>query len=523
MKLVRGLLCSLAVGLTAAPSARAFKGPEHVRTSNQAFCIAKSYVARQGSDLERHLADFFARDGYGDLVRGVDYLLDPVDYLVHFGCAHDYPEDVPEEVQTLARRRHWHRHFHAAHNNEAHFQSQALTSFWFFHAAAVKVAAGGDDDSCARDGTGRGGSCSTRSLHVALAINSYADHLLQDLFAPGHVITPRNTMHDIIAIAMHDRFNAMGAIFHLSPDGWKDLSKLLSSETTDCFPSSACRDWQQVTQNIESDHELQLLGDGKLHASAEQELFLTLLTARSIADVLESFLDGRPTNSFGSYEWRPMRVSEQGLELASFALPQGEYEPRSTNGLLFSGLAVGVGYSYEYFASNCCDEPGRGVFTTELITSILPPGRKNEHGIYVRKPYQLGLIPGYSYVWNDALHGHGVSLRPTLAIPKLDIQFSVEGGYRWYETDHHRRYSGTHWGPRFDVGFSLFTLHLAVVREHGRDFILTRAGPQEPVEHGWAAKAGFTFGIPLTRVPLIKQLFHKRVAKKRKAPPGLAN
>jgi hypothetical protein len=89
----------------------------------------------------------------------------------------------------------------AAHSNHAHFQDELLVSIATYHSLALTVA---------RD---QGGSNGT-TLNHALLINAVADHYLQDLFAPGHVITRRRSLTDVVATAMHDARNERGAMFY---------------------------------------------------------------------------------------------------------------------------------------------------------------------------------------------------------------------------------------------------------------------------------------------------------------------
>ncbi len=94
----------------------------------------------------------------------------------------------------------------AMHSNVNHFQGDAITAFRRKHADTTALAAAG-----------------SISLVEAVVRTAAALHYLQDLHAPGHVVTARSDMQGIAANALHDRVNAAGIPFCLeAPAGGED-------------------------------------------------------------------------------------------------------------------------------------------------------------------------------------------------------------------------------------------------------------------------------------------------------------
>jgi len=113
------------------------------------------------------------------------------------------------------------RYFNSSHNNPRHFQEDALQSFYFLHDAALSAAR--EDAHAPREVVEATGE--TRPLLMrALSYSAAADHYLEDAFAPGHVVTPRDGMHDATALSWHDAYNARGRV--LAVRNWGELTDL---------------------------------------------------------------------------------------------------------------------------------------------------------------------------------------------------------------------------------------------------------------------------------------------------------
>ncbi|KAH0598394.1 hypothetical protein MHUMG1_03692 [Metarhizium humberi] len=97
--------------------------------------------------------------------------------------------------------------------NWDHFGDDARTAYTTGHAAAISWAAGG--------------KWTVDRLVEAYAIDSFADHYLQDLFSAGHLRTPRRVLHgykglaDALANMMHDEDCALGLKVANKNNSWQ--------------------------------------------------------------------------------------------------------------------------------------------------------------------------------------------------------------------------------------------------------------------------------------------------------------
>ena len=537
------------------PGVSAFKGQEHIKGSNCAVDLVLERIAgcrctpddkepTRGCEVcrtaEKELEAFRGESGpcdtgrkpparlrkaeegsYGLLVSTIDYLQDPLEYLQLDGAG--------ARKKYLDTARGHLRHSWSAHNNEVHFQSEALVSFWYWHSSAIQVAAHGYSEAT---GTTR------PRLDIALQLNAIGDHFLQDSLAPGHIITPRASMHDLPAMSMHDRYNVLGAAFRL--DDWCGLQEIAADRGPvsmalrggpmhDCDPDAVPREANPLFEaSCESGFLVDLWGDGMLHCSPGQEALFVLLTARSILDVVHAYSTGEAESGFAGYGWTPMTRQTGGARRLSLARaelrPFGGYEEASAGRLFYGGTSLAFGYSSEYFFTRAGDEPGRGVFSVELIPALLPAGRKNDRGEYEPRNHQWLFSVGYARVYNKTLHGGGPTARLILAIPKIDLSFSAELGMRTVRAERGVEWTRPHYGVRVDLGFSLLTFHLGVARAYFRDVETVfdeRRRPTGFVEvprAGYAIRAGMAFGVPLSKFSRIlgsKRLMRRRLSRDR--------
>lgn len=291
-------------------SAHAFESNEHLTVSNEAFRLVFSYLMRRGAgDAECRvcwvLAEFMpaahdmaevrtpAEPGgltYGHFVLLADYLRDPgVQYRVWdtFGSLPgqmsdidlEYLRELKTDPYALAQ---------TSYLNNEHFQDQLLRTQWWWHRAALYVALAEDN------------------LFGALLLNAYADHFLEDFFAPGHVVTPRRRLHDVAALGIHDNYNDVGARFRV--DNWDDLDPLVDAFDTQHLrhlreAAATLRKQMRTGRNVRV-----LYGDNHLGATSIQRALMVLVVARSILDVVETHETKRMTNHFTKFTWKSRRV-----------------------------------------------------------------------------------------------------------------------------------------------------------------------------------------------------------------------
>jgi hypothetical protein len=238
---------------------------------------------------------------YGTVARLVDYMADPYD-LFYVRKAHGgwpvnleetntyFLENLPDSILALA---------HAAHSNQHHFQGRALHTYWLWHRLAVEAASNGN-------------------LWGALLINAYADHFLQDSFAPGHLISPRDrNSQDLYALMVHDSVNNKGMGYVVTEPSaleapLKRLSALVDSgykRFTQEEEKSLKLDAEEVrklaarTGKGKPEFTIPCYGDDLLKMHPEQIAFVSAYCIQSVRDVVVSYLTKKPDNSFENYHW----------------------------------------------------------------------------------------------------------------------------------------------------------------------------------------------------------------------------
>ncbi len=515
--------------MAAVPGAHAYKGFEHRQVSRDALQIALDHLARPCSPAEprccgplplteldkanlRALQEESASNiSYGDAVAFVDYVLDPIKLLEKDATITGlpgWPKDLNEDFLFRLRSRPT-LHAFAAQGNDSHFQSHAMMSWWLWHRHAVFAAAHGNAPS---------GPPGSERLFSGLFMNAISNHYLQDSFAPGHVVTPREGMHDASAISMHDYYNRVGADFSINANRWNELAALIDPaahaalfrlEKTD--PSEAQTFLDGVKANGIASGTLKLRGDGYLIPSQgkldknkglaaearDQRLFLTLMVARTIVDVLESYACGTPVNSFENYGWAPPRRSRRSGKpylLARASYPYGEYKEESADTIHY-GILSSLEVSSQSTVLNDVEDT-RGIVTAVLIpTSLvrLPPPGMNVDDVYVPRLAFPTLALGLSYRMDDELPGFGAFARVSLLSPRLDLNAGLAFGverYTWSETTSYR----FHPEIRVGVGASLVMLFGAVGYDHALD-------DQGDLKGSLTVRSGVQIGIPWSKIP----------------------
>jgi hypothetical protein len=223
--------------------ASAFSGPEHRRVSATAFDVALRFARAKGRtftvDEENVLAAFRGQsdESYAGLVVAIDHTVDPLRVLERAiqttRLPHARSDLDPFIVSTvlnpeLAGLR-------AITINDMHFQAELTTNLRLYHLYAVLLAAHGEPLKAGQPTDADANNDPAAELFSALVINAISDHLLQDFFAPGHIITPRYGVHDAVALGSHEKYNLLGSTFVPDPVALcelEPLAKFLPQDTS---------------------------------------------------------------------------------------------------------------------------------------------------------------------------------------------------------------------------------------------------------------------------------------------------
>lgn len=463
---------------------------------------------------------------YGEIAKLVDYMKDSYELLHQPQSRVNLPTDAKTSnlryVRSLLKESQFVSLVNATHEDYNHFQGRGLDAFFCYHKLAVIAAA-------------------ETNLWGALLLSAYASHFLEDAFAPGHLLTPRDiNSHDLDSALLHDYYNEHGLIY--SVERPQDLSQFAA--TAQALLATTSRQWP--SQDGKTKHILNLAtngtdtffdrlrndsrvevfcrGDGKLASTDQEAALLLMYCSRAIADVLESYVRGTATNSFPDYIWdrRIVRGTEEiemqlpfgqltcisdtkatpaiGVDSRSNTAPRGDQsgtnyhvqESLITPVYRNPGIIPSIGFE------SVSDFDGSHVRSLLEIEGLLAGGRLDLSGnpqqsANRRLPGIWGLTLGYSAVVGSDVDAQGAFCRGIWAIPPLNMQISGQLGGRYF------------WGEggveglrdlemlRIDWGLHIASIFVGM----GHDsYSVSHKG----LENGIAFEAGFSFAIPFSKL-----------------------
>lgn len=515
------ILCIVHVLFVFSSKLLAFEGAEHKHVGNLSLKIAVDYIgflekgnvywtlSRQGKcRLYSEYLSLLGECGesnknkatYGDIVKLVDFM--------------DYPREIFEsqsyEQREVARSfldlkpeliREKDESFtvnlmRAASNNEYHFQAGLFNSLVNLHYESVNRAQQGH-------------------IFAALVTNALSDHFLHDYFAPGHITTTRENSHDAVALGMHDKANQTGAVYKIDSDRWEHhldpiLQFILDNQGKEkgryklFLPTNeqyniGLPEAARLLSRKEA--KIKLVGDNDLNKNQPQQLYMILVSIRSVLDVLNSHAErnsGREiVNNFRSYVWSGTFDDKNKKDVVPEAkLPFGEYEinpelmSEASNILI---LTVGG------------DSPIKDILSSRLLleAEVVPLSfigasdflRKhtiNRPTTHCRVFSVCNLAPtiGWAYINDDNGTANGPILRVIKAFPKIDTQISLY--YKYLNFEHFKRRKNSY-GFRFDTGFSLYSAYIAIGKSHFE----TR---HEELLKDTVITFGISIGVPFSRM-----------------------
>jgi hypothetical protein len=506
MKL-RHLFLLVAASAVFPARAHAFDYAAHCRMSNRALRLAAirvqralppgdprhdslgvlRRVSRESACLESRRTRTFA---YGEWVAQVDWATSPADFFVTpvEGAANTWawsdtvPVDAIHAMANLPLQ-----DFRVLHENSEHFGATALYSFQLWHRFAIDQARAGN-------------------LNTALVYQAFADHYLEDLFAPGHVFSPRRGLNDVLAGGIHNRYNREGAYYR--PEHTGELAVYLADTTgvgdellpdfgsvaQGCFrrlrrdgrPAGGEPSGLRACVDALEGGEIAMYGDNQLERSPEQELYVTLVIARSVDDVLQAWVDGPGAapgrDSFAGARWcgydmPPSSGSGRRWTSPDVVLPFGRYYREEHSGLpLFDRWpAVRAGYVNRIGKSG-----GSVELSTEWIsrawlatwTGAVNPGKTRRTRVFREDRTTYTGIDARIPVGSGG-HGWAVGAyrRGSASLNRVNLRTSYVFGARVLPGD---RSVEPHVGVGGEVGFSVLHLEVrpsaAYNTRHGMEF-----------------------------------------------------
>lgn len=547
-------LIQIAFLFALSPLATGFEGEEHRELSDLSLSIAVDLRCPLSNppDVEkcskvRDAETALTKDGkkdlsYGKINQVVDYMHYPEMVFVtepYWRTKEELNDHVSELLARSLDRFVLFDYLSASSHNERHFQFDMMKSMDMLHRAAIDEA---------RDG---------RIFH-ALVYNALSDHYLNDFFAPGHVTTQRENSHDMVSLAMHDWSNKAGACFDIHwSEKWRDelgedLQKKLEeelNEVLDFFEGYDGALVEEIKEDTEladanlaecgntsdfsvvglSQEELQretiaslrdnhdriyLKGDGRLLRNPKQKLFMLLVQVRSIAEVIDSYLDCEgtpackdPTQAVTKYVWSDSY--DKGEIVAPEAeIRYGEYDINNDDQETVWTLFIPVGYRPKYAYPVIADngfllsfggqtlqhEPAR--FETQLelfpmkigsawewMRNTMAPRPSSECKLKGGMLCNVGLAYGITHFRGDDLDGTGGQLRIIKAWPKISGHVSLILRRSKYDGTNVKSWENAY-GIRYDHGFSLHSFYIGFQRDYGFDSN-DNFGRENVVTFGW--------------------------------------
>jgi len=485
---------ALAILETATP-ASAFVRPEHEWFSRRALCLVLAKLERDGPDEAgrqplavaalRALSEGSERPtDYGLLVAYADYVTFPNDMVdtsasgaarISSGHVRRRISDTVAVYSELLRNPH-------------HFRQLGLSQYHIWHDTAVDRAL-----EYAREGR------EADPIWDALAYNAYADHFLEDFFAPGHMTRSPDEISHMGNLRIHDTENWTGREFVPGRGAGGLLGAVLGDTQEErvaavlrCFPPEdgiTPADVEDalavVSLHMKGDNQVYREDEGVLEGRERQAAFVVLTIARSILDVTQSFIDAIPYNSFPNRSCPALPLDQDsgvpGPPIdCYFAVDEVE------ENTYFAGTRVGS-YLSDPDAARApwvwpslggsteiqrIDGTSRWATGVELLFDLPTRdlfGLFGQTGEWIRH-YSFELGTGYTYVNKGALegdtsyNGHGPDLRLYLRMKQLYMFASTEFGWRFY---HGRGQSTNNYrvGGRVGFGNGIFWAYGSIARD----------------------------------------------------------
>lgn len=475
----------------------AFDRNEHGRVSRKALLLARAVCATDPACAEavtspqgNSFVDAASPLEYGTLVSATDYRINPLQILQTFGSQARLPESVDDLDPAVVRMvtKAGLPFLRAASANETHFQGELMTGIRHWHEYAVNVAAGNAGHE--------------PNLFTALILNAVADHFLEDFFAPGHMVTARFGEHDAVALGVHNYYNVAGLVFARDCECFRTELRpfldLLRDETTS-NPSLG-----KAFAQFDASRATILWGDSNLRRSPAQELIMTVLVARSILDVLESYALRKPVNHFREILWKPYR-SDKGLAKGLIrrpraGLPHGDIWYVTGMPLLVQGNILGFSAGAEMMAGGTTTT--RTAYRLDYLAWSTSPYKFEVPATLTEAPArfrgrQFHLGASYLYAHSQSESARGLGAKVAMTLPLIHSQFAVDVARKRYTSGDlsARKIS---YGASFQTGFSLLQAEVGV----GHDY--TYRG--EELRPALAIRFGLSITAPLSAIPVLSKL-----------------
>jgi hypothetical protein len=462
----------------------AFNPEEHEYISENAFEVSLAMAEEHGFINEKEAAKLrscFLTDremNYGRLSAIVDNVLSPSQYIKLYGIDNDKCDGLDSErakLQLLLQKK---EGLFAARSNYDHFGERTLTEFAEFHDLARVQAANGN-------------------LALALAINAFAVHYLEDFFAPGHLFTPRTEVNNITSRMLHDKFNREGATIDvtLNPDlrSYLELIKKEVShvshteagvdEISNGQPIMFKGDDQLLSESDDPDLKKQLKQNDKLKKQPGQKELIIAEVAKTITNIFKAYHDHGVSKSFNSNFIEEYTSSKQSMEVG------GGFDDVSYTSETFRGFGSSLALEITPYVSAPFEKDFNARLGFETVLATYPVYWFNSESSLLEK---ILLGGGYGYdvtfdPFNYQSYSHGPMFKYQVDIKKWDIGFTA---YVKYKFNHENGNNFRSWPVGIRVTHELDYLSIFIGLGDEPRFT-------DKQVHVLTGYAGVTFHVPL--------------------------
>ena len=227
-------------------------------------------------------------------------------------------------------------------------------------------------------------------------------------------------------------------------------------------------------------------GDKRLDKDPRQELYLTMLLAQSILDVLEAGRthDATKSNNFGKLGYsaalptnqRRLKVVPLWQQPTAFT-PYGAFATETAWGIPRRDRTFSLSSSVQTFpgaTNRFGDERLRMGLDMQIFAWpgdwMDSPRTRFRNQILVAVGADIVNDPGGSPNSHQWFHGAGYTARATIPVSAINTQFTATYGNRYYGLGAGGHDWGSHAGGRVEFGFGLAWLGLGFESEHYVDF-----------------------------------------------------
>jgi hypothetical protein len=342
-------------------------------------------------------------------------------------------------------------------------------------------------------------------LTVALVLNAFATHYLEDFFAPGHIFTPRSDVNNIISRAFHQIYNLGGGEIIVTEETIQNLrvyliNAMLFKGDSDSKGKAILKEvrTKEIIENMTGkgftaieeknikklkkymteygvnsiEEKMKIFGDKKLKKSLGQRELIIYMVAESITAILKAYQSEKlPEPIVSSYSRKTYRSINASYDGVSYNSPTKEIDLQDPLGIGQHWVSIVELTPYLSTSFKQGISPRFGVeidmvnyFTPSL--SEVAESNKNFADRFFDRVF-LGVAYGLD-LSRDAFEGCNFSWGPLMKLiiddRNLPIGLSFYAKYIFNDENGHK-FKSVPWGGRLSFNLDYCSLFIGVGTE----------------------------------------------------------